>query len=64
MTSVAINKLNVAQLENEIQLRGLRPLGKKNELRKMMLQCMEQRRVIIDMPVENMNALSGFFCGM
>ena len=41
-TSVAINKLNVAQLKKEIQLRSLRPLGKKNELRKMMIDCMEQ----------------------
>ena len=63
MTSAATNKLNVAELKKEIHLRGLIPLGKKSDLMKSILDCMEQQLVIIDMPVENMNAMSGFPVG-
>ena len=63
MTTAAITELSVAKLKKEIQLRGLRPLGKKGDLQKMLLDCMEQRRGIVDTPVENMNALSGFSVG-
>ena len=63
MTPAAISQLNVVSLKKDIHLRGLRPLGKKGDLRKMLMDCMEQRRGIIDTPVENMNALSGFPVG-
>lgn len=42
VTIAAINKLNVTELKKENQLRGLRPHGKNNDLRKMMLNCMEK----------------------
>jgi len=63
MTPAAIRQLNVVGLKKEIHRRGFRPLGKKGDLRKMLMDCMEQRCGIIDTPVENMNALSGFPVG-
>ena len=41
MTPATISQLNVVGLKKEIQLRGLRPLGKKGDLWKMLLDCME-----------------------
>ena len=60
MTTATISTLNVVGLKKEIQQRqrGLRSLGKKGDLQKMMFDCMEQRHGIIDTPVENMKTMS------
>ena len=63
LTEEQIMKLRVDELRSSIGARGLKPKGNKLALQQMLRDCMEHQLPIVDVPVANVNELSGFPVG-